>query len=54
MNEESKIIVAKTTFRTTKEVENMVKKAENLKSLDELNMSKRAKTYLMSKFNSLD
>ena len=54
MNEESRIVVAKTTFRATKEVENMVKKAESLKSLDELNMPKRAKTYLMGKFNSLD
>ena len=54
LNEKSRIVVAKTTFRTTEEVENMVKKAETLKSLDELSMSKRAKTYLMSRFNSLD
>ena len=36
------------------EVGNMIKKAVNLKSLDELSMSKRAKTYLMSTFGSLD
>lgn len=32
----------------------MVRKAETLRSLNELNMSKRAKTYLMSRFNSLN
>lgn len=42
----------KVTIESTKEVENMVKKAETLTSLDELNMPKRTKTYLMSKFNN--
>lgn len=41
-------------IEVTKEVENMVRKAETLKSLDELNMPKRAKTYLMNKYGSLD
>lgn len=52
MDETFETVVVKT--ETTKEVENMVRKAETLKSLDELNMPKRAKTYLTGKFDSLD
>ena len=54
MNEAFETVVEKTAIETTEEVENMVRKAETLKSLDELNMPKRAKTYFTSKFNSLD
>lgn len=46
--------VGEITTKTTKEVENMVRRAETLKSLDELNLSARTETYLNNKFNSLD
>ena len=48
--------VEEITARTTKEVENMVRKAETLKSLDELNVSARTRTYLEKKrnFDSID
>lgn len=38
---------------TTKEVKNMVRKAETLKSLDELNVSARTHTYLKKNFDSI-
>lgn len=46
--------VEEITAKTTKELENMVRRAETLKSLDELNLSARTKTYLKNRFNSLD
>lgn len=45
--------VEEITARTTKEVENMVKRAETLKSLDELNVSARTRTYLKKNFDSI-
>ncbi len=54
MNEESRIVVTKTMFSTTKEVETMIRKAETLKSLDELGLLARTKTYLKSNFNSIE
>lgn len=46
--------VKEITTRATKEVENMVRKAETLKSLDELNVSARTRTYLEKNFDSID
>ena len=46
--------VEEITAKTTKEVENMVRKAETLKSLDELNVSARTRTYLKKNFDSID
>lgn len=39
---------------TTKEVGNMVKKAETLNSLDELGLSSRTRTYLLKNFDAID
>ena len=39
---------------TTEEVENMTTKAASLRSLDELNLSKRTKTYLNNNFDSVE
>ncbi len=39
---------------TTREVENMVRKAEELRSLDELNLSTRTRNYLKKHFDSID
>lgn len=46
--------VEEITARTTKEVENMVRKAETLNSLDELIVSARTRTYLEKNFDSID
>ena len=48
------ISISKNTSNTTKEVETMIRKAETLKSLDELNLSARTKTYLSSNFSSIE
>lgn len=48
------VTVEEITAKTTKEVENMVRKAETLKSLDELNVSARTRTYLKKNFDSID
>ena len=40
-------------IKATKEVENMVRKAETLKSLDELNLSARTRAYLEKNFYSI-
>lgn len=48
------ISISKNTSNTTKEVETMIRKAETLKSLDELNLSARTKTYLNSNFGSIE
>lgn len=42
------------TNKTTEEVENMTTKAASLRSLDELNLSKRTKTYLNNNFDSVE
>ena len=47
-------IETKENTNTVMEGENMVRKAETLKSLDELNLSTRTKTYLEKNFDSID
>lgn len=51
----NKVLDSNSTNNIIEEVENMdVRKAETLSSLDELSLSKRAKNYLASNFDSLD
>lgn len=54
MDEVFETVVDKNTIEIIEEENNMIKKAETLGTLDELNMSRRAKTYFMRRFDSLD
>ncbi len=54
MSKKLNVDAEKNTNNTTMEVEIMVRKAESLKSLDELNLSDRTKIYLNSNFGSIE